>query len=351
MNKRRRYYLGGGIVLVVVLLIVLRIVGARGSNDQRRLNAPVVQVEKPLRSTLTLALQFTADVVPIQQAAIYSKVSGNLEQIYADMGSRVRRNQLIALIDTTELFQQYQQAMATAENNRITFVRTKQLFDQNLVAKQDLDNAEAAWKVAQAAYDGTVTRLSYARITAPFSGYITKRYLDPGALVTPSTSILFTLMDLDEMKIIVNVLEQDIPRVSIGSEATIRVDAFPGKTFIGHVTKFSQAVDLATRTMAVEIDIPNPDHLLRPGMFADVSLIVGELKEALTLPTQGILHDDQGPYVFIARQDTSYRVRITTGIEQESRMVIVTGLTGTEDVITTGQQFVRDGGPISIQKQ
>lgn len=349
MNRRRRYYLGGGIALIIIAIIVIRLVSTRGTDDQRRMNVPVVQIEKPLRSTLTIALQFTADVVPIQQAAIYSKVSGNLEQIYADMGNHVRRNQLIALIDTTELFQQYQQAMATAENDRITFIRTKQLFDQNLVAKQDLDNTEAAWKVAAAAFDGAATRLSYARITAPFSGIITKRYLDPGALVTPSSSILFTLMDLDEMKIIVNVLEQDIPRVSMGSEATVRVDAFPGKTFTGHVTKFSQAVDLATRTMPVEIDIPNPDHLLRPGMFSSVSLIVGQQKDAITLPTQALLHDDQGSYVYIAQQDTSYRVPVTTGIEQESRMVILTGLTGTENVITTGQQFVRDHGPVSVQ--
>jgi membrane fusion protein (multidrug efflux system) len=351
MNRRRRYYIVGGIAFLIVAIVIIRMVGARGSDDQRRTNIPVVQVEKPLRSTLTIALQFTADVVAIQQAAIYSKVSGNLEQIYADMGTHVRRNQLIALIDTTELFQQYQQAMATAENNRITYIRSKQLFDQNLVAKQDLDNAEAAWKVAAAAFDGAATRLSYAHITAPFSGFITKRYLDPGALVTPSSSILFTLMDLDEMKIIVNVLEQDIPRVSISSEATVRVDAFPGKTFTGHVTKFSQAVDLATRTMAVEIDIPNPDHVLRPGMFASVSLIVGQQKDALTLPTQALLHDEQGPYVYIAQQDTSYRVRVTTGIEQESRTVILTGLSGTENVITTGQQFARDHGPVGVQKQ
>jgi membrane fusion protein (multidrug efflux system) len=351
LMKSRRLYLS---IIVAVLIflgaVVIRMIGTKGSEEQRRASIPAVLVEQPLRSTLTISLQFTADVLPIQQAAIYSKVSGNLEQIHADMGSYVLRGQLLALIDTTELSQQYDQAKATAVNNRIIFIRSKELFEQNLVAKQDLDNAEAAWKVAAGAYEGAATRLSYARITAPFSGYITKRYLDPGALVTPNSSILFTLMDLDLTKIIVNVLEQDIPRVSLGTQARVTVDAFPGKQFTGRVTKLSQAVDLATRTMAVEIDVPNPEHLLRPGMFADVLLDVGELKDTLTLPTQAFLKDDQGQFVYVVRRDTAYRVRVTTGIEQDSRMLIRSGLDGTEAVITTGQQLVKDRGAVIVQK-
>jgi membrane fusion protein (multidrug efflux system) len=157
-------------------------------------------------------------------------------------------------------------------------------------------------------------------------------------------------MNLDEMKIIISVLEKDIPRVTPGLEASVTVDAFPAKTFTGHVTKFAQAVDLSTRTMAVEVDIPNPQHLLRPGMYATVTLNVGRHEDALTLPTQAILKDDQGAFVYVARQDTARRVRVTPGTEQASRTEILAGLTGPEEVITTGQTFVRPGGPVIVQR-
>jgi len=135
----------------------------------------------------------------------------------------------------------------------------------------------------------------------------------------------------------------------MGREASVTVDAYPGRTFTGKVTKFAEAVDLSTRTMAVEVDIPNPEHLLRPGMFATVTLTVGEHPDALTLPTQAFLKDDQGLYVFVARQDTARRLRVSTGNEQNSRTEVLSGLDGSEDVITTGQQFVRNNGPVVVQ--
>jgi len=347
--KRKYLYVIAG-ALVLVALFVWRLASGDPAADTRRQNVPVVKTENALRQTVRYNLLYTADVVAIQQAGIYAKVSGTLDRVYVDMGSAVRRGQMLALIDTTELFQTRAQAAATAQNARLTYRRTKDLYDQKLVAAQDLENAEAAMKVANATLDVATTRLDYARITAPFGGTITKRFLDPGAVVSPLTSTIFNLMDLDRMKIIINVLEQDIPRVTMGLAASVTVDAFPGKAFTGTVSKFSKAVDLATRTMAVEVDIPNPGHLLAPGMFASVSLNVGEKKDALTLPTQALLKDDQGLYVYIARQDTARRVRVGAGGEQNSRTEILSGLGGTEDVITTGQQFVRDGGPVAIQK-
>ena len=347
---KRKYLYLIGVALLLAALFVWRLASGDPAADTRRQNVPVVKTENALRQTVRYNLLYTADVAAVQQAGIYPKVSGTLDRVYVDMGSAVGRGQMLALIDTTELFQTRQQAAATAENARLTYRRNKDLFDQKLVAAQDLENAEAAMKVAVAALDVATTRLDYARIRAPFGGTITKKFLDPGAVVSALTSTLFTLMDLDQMKIIINVLEQDIPRVTMGLEASVSVDAFPGKKFTGKVSKFAQAVDLGTRTMAVEVDLANPGHLLAPGMFAAVSLNVGEKTDALTLPTQSLMKDDQGLYVYLAIQDTARRARVTAGTEQNSRTEILSGLAGTEDVITTGQQFVRNNGPVTVQK-
>jgi RND family efflux transporter MFP subunit len=350
MTKNRLYISLGVVVVLALALVIYRMMTANAAPDTRRQNIPLVRVELPHRDTVVYRLQFRGDILPIRQATIFSKVGGNLENVYVDMGSSVRQNQLLALIDTTELHQQYQQAAATYQNARLTFQRTRELFEQNLVARQDIDNAEATMKVSQANYETAATRLAYARITAPFSGYITKRFLDPGALVNVNNTTLFMLMDLDAVKVIVNILEKDIPLLQEMKKAVVTVDAFPAKEFYGSVTRYSEAVDLSTRTMAVEIDIPNGDHVLKPGMFANVTLIVGEHVNAITIPTVAVLKDDRGTYVYLAIKNTAKRQQVTIGREQNGRTEIVSGLQDADSTITTGQQFVKEGGPISIQR-
>jgi RND family efflux transporter MFP subunit len=350
MSTRSRSFIVISVVAVVGLLIAYRIISGGAATDTRRQNAPLVKLEPVRRETVSSVLRFTGDVVAIQQASIFARVSGNLERCYADIGMPVRENQLLALVDTTELHQQYQQAAATYENARLSCLRTKDLFEQNLVARQDLDNAEAAKKVSGAAYETARTRLQYAWITAPFAGTVTRRFLDPGALVNPGSSILFTLMDLDRMKIIVNVLEKDIPLVTIGKSAVVTVDAFPDKAFSATVRRLSEAVDVATRTMAIEIDLDNRKHVLKPGMFANVLLVVSERPDAITIPTSALLKDEQGFFVYTVVGDSARQIRVGRGAEQGDRTEILNGLGDSSQVISVGQQFVKNRGPVTIQR-
>ncbi|MBI5463613.1 MAG: efflux RND transporter periplasmic adaptor subunit [Ignavibacteriales bacterium] len=337
-----------GGILIVAALVVYKILAAKPSADARRAAAPLVKTTKSKRETIVYQLKFNGDVLPIRQAAIFSKVSGNLEKNLVDMGAEVKVNQLLAVIDSTELHQQYQQVSATYYNNQQIFQRNKQLFERNLVSKQDVDNAEAAMKVAQATLEAAATRLSYARITAPFAGTVTRRFLDAGALVTPSNSILFNLMDLDTVKVIVNVLEKDVPLVPRVKSANVVLDALADKEFVGSMAANSQAVDLTTRTMAVEVRVPNRSHIIKPGMFATVTLVWDEKRDALTIPTSCLLRDNDGYFVFVADNKTARRVRVQAGAEQNFQTEILSGLSGEEEIISTGQQFVKDGGPINI---
>jgi hypothetical protein len=154
-----------GVALLVVLgFVIYRIVFGSGAKDIVRQNVSLVRVEQARRETVTYKLQFTGDMLALSQANIFSKVTGNLERVFVDMGTRVQRDQLLALIDTTELHQQYQQAAATYENARTNYVRTRDLSEQNLVAKQEADNADATMKVAKANYETAATRLGYGTV-------------------------------------------------------------------------------------------------------------------------------------------------------------------------------------------
>lgn len=350
MKVKWKYSIPVALIILIGIAIIYRLfTSAKGSVGGRQ-NAPLVKVEKPKRELVKIQLQFNGDVLPIRQAGIFSKVSGNLERIYTDMGSSVRANQLLAIIDSTELYLQSQQMFATYQNAQLTYDRIQQLVEKRLSSQQDINNAEAAMKVAKANYDASATRLSYTRILAPFAGTITKRFLDPGALVTANNATLFTLMDLDSVKIIVSIPEKDVPLITNVNIALVKFDALPGKEYTARVTRSSDAIDLATRTMDVQLEIANHDRVVKPGMFASVQMTIAEHSNAITIPTNAILKDNDGQYVFVADNHKAKRIQIKTGVELIDRIEIISGLTGEESLITVGQQFAKDGAQVTVQQ-
>jgi RND family efflux transporter MFP subunit len=349
-GNAKKIYWAAAAVLLVIIVVVLRLVIGSSDAASRRQGMVIVRTQKPYRELVQAELSYTGDVLPVQQATVYAKVSGTLEHNEVDMGMLVASGRMLALIDTTELYQQYEQTSATYENSLMLYDRAKQLFEKNLASKQDVDNAEATMKVAKANFDAAATHLSYAHVTAPFTGFVTKRYLDNGALVTSNSTALFTMMFLDSVKVIVYVPEKELQQMYRVRTARVTFDALPGEEFTGHVSRFSEAVDLTTRTMPVEVDIPNRSRVIKPGMFADVSFTVGEHPNAMTLETDVLLKDDTSSYVFVLQEARARRIRVRIGAEHDSHTEITEGLAGTVDVIVTGQQFVKDGATVTLQR-
>ena len=321
------------------------------------------------RGSISKTIQFTGDIDAYQTANIYPKVSGNLEDEFANIGDYVRKGQMLALIDTTIYSQNvgqargtYMQAQATLTNAKITYERNKSLLDQNLIAKQDLDNAETAYKVAQAQevaneanYKNAVTQLGYCKIVVPFDGYITRRYFDPGVYVAASTnsqgSTLFLLSEIQKVKIMVNVLEDDVQYLGNITTADVTVDAYPNQIFKGRITRVSQQFDLATRTMPVEVDLDNSQHLLKPGMFANINLVLAQKNNVLILPTQDIMKDDSGSYVYtLSKDSTVKKAYVKIGISQDNRNEILSGITDSDKILTVGQDLVNNGMKVRVAR-
>ena len=368
-NRKRAYAFISGVVILLALFTYFRI--RANANDPARNARPTPSVEVSIaqHGSIAKTIQFTGDIDPYQTANIYPKVSGNLEDEFVNIGDYVQNGQLLALIDTTIYSQNvgqargtYLQAEATMTNAKITYERNKSLLEQNLVAKQDVDNAETAYKVAQAqeqaaeaAYRNVVTQLSYCKIVAPFDGYITRRYFDPGVYVTASTnaqgSTLFLLSEIREVKIMVNVLEDDVPYLRNISSADVTVDAYPNQVFKGRITRISQQFDLATRTMPVEVDLDNSQHLLKPGMFANINLVLAKKDNALIIPTQDILRDDSGSYVYtLSKDSTVKKTYVKIGISQDNRNEIIAGITDAYRILSVGQDLVSNGMKVRVAR-
>jgi membrane fusion protein (multidrug efflux system) len=335
------------VIVILAAVAVLRVATRKTGARARRLGS-IVRVEVTSRDTVTYALQTTGDVLAIQSASIASKVSGTLDRVRANIGDKVQAGQSLALVDTTELALAAAQAAATFATARSAYERARQLAADSLVSSQDFDDAEAAMKVAEANYRAAETRLGYAKVTAPFSGIVTARLLDAGALVSNGTE-LFTLADFDTVRVMVNVMERDVPLVAVGTPAQVVADALPSDTFVGRVGRTSNAVDPATRTMQVEVFVPNAQHNLKPGMYATVNLSLFMHPDIVTVPLASVLRVAADTFVYLVRRDTARKTKVRTGIEQGARVEIVSGLTDGETLITTGQQYVRDAAPVTVE--
>jgi membrane fusion protein (multidrug efflux system) len=325
-----------------------------------------VQVIKPIVEDLDIKLKYPVNIQAIYQANILpTSVSGYLTEVDVDKGDYVKRGQRLATIDPSEeqekvkqVDEAVSQAEANYKNADLTLRRYREMRKHDFISQQEVDNTELALEVARtnlekarADLGAQSIRLKYTTLTAPFSGYITMRYLDPGALVTPtSTTPILTLMKIDTLRIQVNVAEQDTHYIRPHLKAEFAVDAFPGRVFHGEVTRFAHAVDPLSRTLLVEIDIPNPDLDLKPGMYGRLSLIVDRHHASILLPAEAILFQESGASVFTVDGGKARRVQIKTGYDGGDFLEITSGLTGTESVILSGQDLVTDGTPVeSVQ--
>ena len=312
---------------------------ANGSYDEGKAlpydNQPVdVQVTKPLRKDLTYSITLPANIAPLYQTTLYAKVSGYLKWIGPDKGDEVKKGQVVAIIDAPEVEEQYQQAAADYKIKKITF---------------DVDVAEAAYEGARNLMQQRAVLRDYTKVRAPYDGTITARFADPGALIQVATSSattaipLFTIMDLNTVRVYANVPQDDSPWVRPGhTKVAVRVHELQDSSLTGTITRSTLALDPSTRSLLVEVDLPNPDHAMRPGTFAEVIIGLRDIPNALVLPPQAVSSTGKGTSVFIVEQGKAKAVTVRTGITDGQWIEITDGLRGDEDVVVVGKRQLLD---------
>ncbi len=252
-----------------------------------------VQVVRPHIGEITRSITLPAEIKPYQQATLYAKVGGYLKTIAVDKGDEVKAGALLAEIEVPELLADVSKYKAEVEVAEIDYKRVNEAQKKapDLVVPQTVDGAKGKFDVAQANLERTETMLGFARITAPFSGTVTRRWVDPGAFIPAATSgsaaqnaALMTLMDFTRVRVQVAVPEPEVPFIRNGLRVKVTVEELPNRVFDGAVTRFAYALDETTKTMLCEIEIPNPKGDVRPGMFATVRIVVEQKNDALLIP-------------------------------------------------------------------
>jgi membrane fusion protein (multidrug efflux system) len=368
-NKKRTYLILIVVSIIIIIAVVLKVKNYMDQSSRRPQITPNVVLANPAKKAISNFISLTGDVNADQQANIYSRVSGNIEKVFVDIGQYVQRGQILAIIDSTLYAQNarqaqglYAQAEANYQNAKMNYERNDKLFGQNLIAKQEVDNSKTAYEVAKAqkeaqlaSYKNALTQLTYCRITAPFAGYITKRFLDAGAYVTASTtsasSTLFVLMDIGKVKILANLPERNISILGNVKEADVKVDAFKDRFFKGFIARTSEAVDPSTGTMQLEIDVNNSDRILKPGMFATVTFLLEKKEDALTLPLNVVLNDDKGNFVYKFNPDSTVsKVSVKTGLKEVSIVEILEGIGINDKIVVVGQTMIKDKMKVKVAR-
>jgi len=421
MQLLRRYRVRLALLGLLVLMGVL--VAYRLKDQQARAVTHarpdvLVGVQAPERRNMEIKLAFTADILPAQQAAIFSKVSGYIRRIHVDRGDFAEAGQVLAEIDDQELQASLEQSRATLlsgqaglemarsslvgqranlENQRANLTkagavaandarqaeRMKTLFERGLVSATDFENArttaessranvqsaeaqlnladaqiattesqvrlsQAQLQTYRAALHLAETNLANTRLLAPFSGYVSQRNLDPGAAVsaqsagtnTASVGIL-TIQDIQTVKVQIEVPERDIARVKVGSPVQLMVDPYLGETFAGSVARVVHNLDPRTRTMGIEVAIPNPAARLKPGMFARVEVLVETRQRALTIPAEALRLGEAKPSVMVVREGVVEGVLVELGVADARGVEVLEGLSAQDQVILQGKDLVK----------
>jgi RND family efflux transporter MFP subunit len=360
-------------------------------------DTPTVAAVRIGRGDITQAITVAAEFRPFQEIEVHAKVAGFLKSISVDVGDRVRAGQLLAVLEIPELQDDIRQGEATVKRadeeinraqadlerarsaNVVAHLGASRLSNvmktrPNLVAQQDIDEASGRDRVAEAqvstaqaalaaakeqleiakaARGKTQTLFDYARITAPFAGVITHRYADTGAMIQAGTSSQTQAMPIvrlsqnDRLRLVIPVPESAVSRIHMGAPVSIEVQSLHN-TVTGTVARFAERLDTETRTMRVEVDVPNPTLALVPGMYADASLGLDQVKNAVVAPVQAVDRTETGSRVLVVGRDGAIEARtVTLGLEADDRVEVKTGLQEGDLVVVGSRAQLRPGAIVA----
>ena len=347
---------------------------------------PQVNVVTVGRSATKSSLVLPGNIQAVTEAPILARSSGYVRKRNVDIGDRVKEGQVLAEIEAPELQQQIRQAKAAVDQAeaavqqaqaalqqgqsnealaRVTAERWKKLLDRGVVSKQDNDNYQFQWSSQQAnvqalgkavnaarssagAAEANVARLTqlldYQTVRAPFNGVITVRNIDVGALVNEGSTLLYRVAQTDRLRTYLNVPQVDAQSVRVGQTATLTIPDLPGRTFPGTVTRTSNALDPASRTLLVEVQLSNGGGQLVPGMYAQVDLSVPRKNPPIVIPGDTLVIRADGPQVAVVAADGAVHfTKVQLGRDFGATLEVLSGLDEGQELAVNPGDAIREG--------
>jgi len=375
--RARKSPLFAGLIIIVVVLVLLGAFTLLQRRSQYQalaketevLAIPTVAVIHPSTEASDEGLVLPGSMQAYVESPIYARTNGYLNKWYRDIGSRVRKGELLADIDTPEVDQQLIQAKADLETakananlSRITAARYEELIKTDGVSKQEVDNAQGDYSAKQAIVASSLANVhrleeleSFKHIYAPFSGVITRRNVDTGTLINAgnggSSQQLFALAQTDPIRVYVNVPESAAPSIRSGMVTRLELTQFPGRKIEGKVVRTAESIDPASRTLLTEIDVPNKSGELLPGGYAQVHLAVQIAGERLQVPVNALLFRSEGLRAVVV--DANHHVHLqplTIGRDYGVTLEVLQGLHSNDWIVINPADSLDDGQQVNVKE-
>jgi len=387
--KRRRRY-GGALIGATALSLLAGSLGIGGwrhyqaelavaaTMQRSRTAVPEVRVAAVRASDSKITVSLPATTTAFEAANIFARTNGYIEKRYVDIGDRVKTGALLVDITAPELDHQITQAKATLAQTQATLEQTQasrdladvtngrdsKLVKQGWLTLQQGDNDRLTLKAQQAAVEVAQSNIaaqeaqirvleqekSYQRVVAPFDGVITQRNIDNGSLVTAGSTFMYTLMHPDVIRTQVFVPQDEAFGLGPGVDAVIRVPEIPNRTFPGKVTRIANALQPGSRTLLTEIDVPNPDWALSPGIYCTVELLIPRKTPSMIIPADAVVFDQNGLHVAIVENGTAHLQKITIARDFGTEVEVHDGVKPDDQVILNPMIDLAEGSKVTARK-
>ena len=346
-------------------LLALLFVASCGKKEAKGLpeKAVNVQVQAVATKTLRPFIEAIGTLKAFEQVVVSSEIEGILRTTNVEEGMFVAKGALLATVDDRDYASELKrvefalkQAEATLVNAKAEYGRKETLYREELVTKQQFDDVATRLAVADAEVERSKAALAIAKeryaktkILAPMAAWVSEKKISQGEYVRNGTP-LYTLVQIDPLKLLFTVSEKDIGRLKVGQDVQFRVDAYPDREFTGKVSIIYPTLDERTRSLMVEARAANPQRLLKPGLFTKVILYTAEAKDTVVVPVTAILYEGKKMKVFVAEGDRAKETIIQVGNKYDDVMEVTDGLKGGETLVVAGQQNLSEGAKLNVAR-
>lgn len=352
------------LLLIPIIFSLLLLAGCGPEETTTTAEETIVPVKTAVVSQGNLAenYQTIGKVEAIAQASVSAKISGRATGINVELGDYVTKDQILATIEQIDYQNQLSQAQATLTQaeasltqSQANFARMEKLFAESVVSQQEYDAAKTAYDIAVSQHNQgkigvslATEQLKNTTITAPINGYIASRNINQGEMIG-SSSPLFTIVDLSQVYVTVNLSDSYIGQTRIGQKAKVTLSSVPGENYTGTVAQIAPAANSSSKTFPVKILLNNTARNFRDGMLANVTLNFNEKNAVLLIPVEAVIDETGNKSVYVVNNGTATRKTITVGISDDKNIEVISGLSADETIVTLGQNNLENGTKVVVK--
>jgi membrane fusion protein (multidrug efflux system) len=337
--------------------------GAKGPGGEPQLDALPVNIETVSRQSLNSYLVLNGIVEPERKVEVYSRLSAYVKEIRKEEGAYVRENDVLAVLDDTEIRISYEQSRIALEQAKLSLDeaqknldRSQELFKKELISEQEYQTTEAAHKQRlldnqnrEENFKDLELQLNWTSIRSPAEGYITERLIEAGGRVTANQQV-YTIEDFKPLLIRVFVPTSDAIMLKTGLPSDVSTEILKGESFKGSVTLINPRVDVQTGTIKVTVEVYDDTLRLKPGMFVEVRIATGKKDNVLVIPRKAILYKQGKTYVFVLKNGLAGQREVTLGLTEEDQAEVTDGLAEGDVIVSVGVENLKDGQPVTVLK-